>query len=128
MFALFTFPKRTTSLIEPSSGQNSLVLVCQKYDLVIRQFHDGMRACVRLDDKVCSGRFAVEQGPRQRSVLALLLFSILYAAFINVVYARFEANEDTIDALVHLRKNRGVAENNQRRASLGDTLLGHTLR
>ena len=27
---------------------------------VIRQFHDGMRACVRLDDRVCSRWFAVE--------------------------------------------------------------------
>ena len=27
---------------------------------VIRQFHDAMRACVRLDDRVCSGWFAVE--------------------------------------------------------------------
>ena len=26
---------------------------------VIRQFHNGMRACVRLDDRVCSGWFAV---------------------------------------------------------------------
>ena len=32
---------------------------------VIRQFHDGMRACVRLDDRVCSRWFAVEQGLRQ---------------------------------------------------------------
>ena len=27
---------------------------------VIRQFHDGMRACVRLDDRVCSRWFAME--------------------------------------------------------------------
>ena len=32
---------------------------------VICQFHDGMRACVRLDDRVCSRWFAVEQGLRQ---------------------------------------------------------------
>ena len=31
---------------------------------VICQFHDGMRACVRLDDRVCSRRFAVEQDLR----------------------------------------------------------------
>ena len=87
-----------------------------------------MRACVRLDDKVCSERFTVEQGPRQGSVLTLILFNILFAAFINAAYARFEADKDTIDALVHLRKNRGVAGNNQRRASPGDTTFGHTLR
>ena len=32
---------------------------------VIRQFHDGRRACVRLEDRVCSGWFAAEQGLRQ---------------------------------------------------------------
>ena len=87
-----------------------------------------MQACVRLDDKMCSGRFAVEQGPHQGPVFALLLFNILFAAFINVAYTRFEADKDTIDALVHLRKNRGVARNNQRGASPGDTTLGHALR
>ena len=86
-----------------------------------------MQACVRLDDKVCSGRFAVGQGPHQGSILALFLFNILLAAFKNVAYTRFEADKDTIDALVHLRKNRGVARNNQRRASPGDTTLGHAL-
>ena len=35
---------------------------------VIRQFHNGMRACVRLDDRVCSRWFAVEQGLRQGCV------------------------------------------------------------
>ena len=29
---------------------------------VIRQFHDGMRACVRLDDGECSDMFDMEQG------------------------------------------------------------------
>ena len=37
----------------------------QNMTSVIRQFHDGMRACVRLDDRVCSGWFAVDQGLRQ---------------------------------------------------------------
>ena len=39
---------------------------------VIRQFHDGMRACVWLDDGVCSGWSAVEQGLRRGCVLAHL--------------------------------------------------------
>ena len=43
---------------------------------VIRQFYDGMRACVRLDDRVCSRWLAAEQGLRQGCVLAPLLFSI----------------------------------------------------
>ena len=39
----------------------------------IRQFHDGMRACVRPDDGVCSEWFEVEQGLRQGYVLSPLL-------------------------------------------------------
>ena len=35
---------------------------------VIRQFDDGMRACVRPDDGVCSDWFEVEQGLRQECV------------------------------------------------------------
>ena len=75
---------------------------------VIRQFHDGMRACVRLDDRVCLGWFPVEQGLRQRCGLAPLLFSIFFAAVINVVCTRFKADEDIMDDLVHLRKKQGA--------------------
>ena len=48
--------------------------------LVILQFHDSMLliiACVRLDDMVCSGWLAVEQGLRQECVLTLLVLNIL---------------------------------------------------
>ena len=78
--------------------------------LVIRQFHDGMRACVRLDDRVCSEWFAVEQGLRQVCVLAPLLFNIFFAAVINVASAGFKADKGIMDALVHLRKKRGAGE------------------
>ena len=63
----------------------------QKMVSVIRQFHDGMRACVQVDDGVCSKRFAVEQGLHQGCVVAHLLFKILFVVVINVAYKRFKA-------------------------------------
>ena len=73
----------------------------------IHQFHDGMRACVRLDDRVCSGWFAMEQGLRQGYVLTPLLFNIFFAEVINVASTRFKAYKGIMNALVHLRKKRG---------------------
>ena len=64
---------------------------------VIRQFHDGLQACVRLDDRVCSGWFVVEQGLRQGCVLAPLLFNIFFAVGINVAYTHFKADKCIIN-------------------------------
>ena len=83
-----------------------------------------MRECVRLDDRVYSGRFAVEKGLRQGCVLAPLLFNIFFAAVINVVYPRFKADKNIMDALVHLEKKAGAGGSYRRRASLRTSLWG----
>ena len=95
---------------------------------VIRQFHDGVRACVRLDGRVSSGGFAEEQGLRQGCVLAPLLFNIFFGAVINLAHTHFKVDKDIMDALVHPRKKKGaggVGGSNCRRASPGDAALGH---
>ena len=92
---------------------------------VIRQFHDGMQACVRLNDRVCSRWFAVEQGLRQACVLAPLLFNIFFAAAINLASTRFKADEGIMDALVHLRKKRGAGGLGE--ATVGESVLATPL-
>ena len=98
---------------------------------VIRQFHDGMRACVRLDDKVCSRWFAVEQGFCQGCILVPLLFNMFVAAVVNTAFTSFEANVGIMDALVHLRKKKGGGGAGGRGEATagesGDAALGHAL-
>ena len=71
---------------------------------VIRQFHDGMRACLRPDDSVCSDWFEVEQRPRQGCVLFPLLFNIFFAAVLTVVLQRFSEDPVILAELVHLKE------------------------
>ena len=92
---------------------------------VIRQSHDGMRACVRLDDRVWSRWFAVEQGLRQGCVLAPVLLNIFFAAVINVASTRFKAEKGIMDALVHLTKNRGAGGRGE--ATAGESVLATSL-
>ena len=80
---------------------------------------------MRLDDRVCSGWFAVKQGLRQGCVLAPLLFNIFFAAVMNVVYTRFKADKDTVDALVHPRKKKGAG--GWGRATAGEPVLATPL-
>ena len=83
-----------------------------------------MRACGRLDDRVCSGWFAVEQGLRQGCVLAPLLLNIFFAAVINVAYTRFKVDKGIMDVLVHLRK-KGAGGRGE--ATAGESVLAMPL-
>ena len=99
--------------------------VPQKMISVIRQFHDGMRACVRLDDRVFSRWFAVGQGLRQGCMLAPLLFSHFFAAVINGAFMRFKADKGIMEALVCLRKKGGAG--GRGRAAAGELVLATPL-
>ena len=80
---------------------------------------------MRFDNRVYSGWFAAEQGLRQGCVLSLLLFKIVFATVINVVYIRFKADKDIMDALVHLGKNRGAG--GRVKSTAGETALATSL-
>ena len=80
---------------------------------------------MRLDDRVCSGWFAVKQALRQGCVLAPLLFHIFFVAVINVASTRFKADRGIMDALVHLRKKKGAG--GRGKATAGESVLATPL-
>ena len=77
---------------------------------VIRQFHDGMQACVQLDDGECSDKFDVGQGLRQGCVLAPLLFNIFFTMVLRVAEKRFLAYAAITDNMVQLQQKKEKGE------------------
>ena len=70
---------------------------------VIRQFHDGMQACVRLDEE-CSDKFDVGQGLRQGCELAQLLFNMFFTAVLRAAEKRFLSDAVIMDTMVQLQQ------------------------
>ena len=70
---------------------------------VIRQFHDGMQACIRLDDGECSDKFDVGQGLRQGCALAPLLY-MFFTAVLRVPMRRSFADAAIMDNMVQLQR------------------------
>ena len=71
---------------------------------IIRQFHEGMRACVRNDNGDSSEEFNVEQELRQGCVLSPLLFIIFFATALQGALQRFSEDPDILADLVHLQE------------------------
>ena len=82
---------------------------------VIRQFHDGMQACVRLDGGEWWDKFDVGQSLRQECVLAPLLSNMFFTAVLRVAEKRFHADAAITHNMVQLqRKQEGEKEDTSR--------------
>ena len=77
---------------------------------VIRPFHDGMRACMRNDEGLCSKRFDVGQGPRQGCALFPLLFNAFFAAILFVALERSVEDTDILADLARLQEQSSKAD------------------
>ena len=71
---------------------------------VIRELHEGMKACARSRDGTFLKPFDVNQGVRQGCVLCPLLFNIFIAAVLTVVLQTFREDVDILAEIAHLQE------------------------
>lgn len=78
-------------------------VVLPRMTAFIRQFHDGMRACVRNENGDCSEEFNVQQGLREGCPITPSLFNI-FADFLLVALQWPSEDSDILTDLVHLQE------------------------
>ena len=130
MYALSTLPKRTTPLVEPSSGQYSPVLACHR--ILSRSYVNSTMTCEHGCGSTTgcarSGRCGTWPPSRVRA-LAPPVQHLLRGGYKRGLHA-FKADKGIMDALVYLTKKKGAGGaggNNCRIASPSDSALGHAL-
>ena len=75
---------------------------------VIRQFHDGIRACVRSEDGECSEWFEIGHDLWQGFVFSPLLLKIFFVAVLHIALKLVRKNADILGDLVHLDESAKV--------------------
>lgn len=70
---------------------------------LFHQFHNDMRACIRMDDVVCLEWSNVEQGLCQERVLTPFLFNMFFTAVLNVVWFRLDSG--TVEGMLKIQKH-----------------------
>ena len=85
-----------------------------RMNAVNRQFHDGIQACVRLDDGECLDMFDLEQCRRRGCTLAPLLSNMILTAALRVTKKRFLADEVIMDGMVQIQRKKEKGEKTDR--------------
>lgn len=90
-------------------------------------FHDGVRACVRLDDGECPALSRMEQDVRKGCVHEPLLFNIFFAGVIRGIFTRFEVGKTPWTLRLVSEINRGGGESNGWSSNPGNITMTYAI-